>query len=57
MAGGVQLALDYAVAIGGRAIHCMTGCVPPEQRPAAETVFIRNLARAAEAAAKAASRC
>jgi hydroxypyruvate isomerase len=46
-------ALDYVVAIGGRAIHCMTGCVPPEQRPAAETVFIRNLSRAAEDAAKA----
>jgi hydroxypyruvate isomerase len=45
-------ALDYVVAIGGRAIHCMTGCVPPEQRPAAETVFIRNLTRAAEQAAQ-----
>jgi hydroxypyruvate isomerase len=40
------------VAIGGRAIHCMTGCVPPEQRPAAETVFIRNLTQAAEQAAQ-----
>ena len=29
-------ALDYVVAIGGRAIHCMTGVVPPEERPAAE---------------------
>src|SRR5262249_46463006 len=29
-------ALDYTVAIGGRAIHCMTGKAPPEQRPAAE---------------------
>src|SRR3984885_10884447 len=46
-------ALDYAVAIGARAIHCMTGCVPPEQRPAAETVFIKNLERAAAEAAKA----
>ena len=44
-------ALDYVVAIGGTAIHCMTGCVPVEQRPAAETVFIKNLAHAAEAAA------
>ena len=44
-------ALDYAVAIGGRAIHCLAGCVPPEQRPAADAVFIRNLARAAEHAA------
>jgi hydroxypyruvate isomerase len=46
-------ALDYVVAIGGTAIHCMTGTVPPEQRPAAETVFIRNISRAAEQAAKA----
>jgi hydroxypyruvate isomerase len=46
-------ALDYAVAIGGRTVHCMAGCVPPEQRPAAETVFIRNLAQAAKEAAKA----
>src|SRR5580704_1529898 len=45
-------ALDYVVAIGGSAIHCMTGCVPPEQRPAAETVLIRNMSRAAEEAAK-----
>jgi hydroxypyruvate isomerase len=44
--------LDYVVAIGGTAIHCMTGVVPPEQRPAAETVFIKNLSRAADAAAK-----
>ena len=46
-------ALDYVVAIGGSAIHCMTGTVPPEQRPAAETVFIKNLERAAADAAKA----
>jgi hydroxypyruvate isomerase len=46
-------ALDYVVAIGGRAIHCMTGVVPPEQRPAAETIFIKNLERAAAEAAKA----
>jgi hydroxypyruvate isomerase len=45
--------LDYVVAIGGRAIHCMAGCVAPEQRPAAEAVFIRNLVRAAEEAAQA----
>ncbi|HTP91020.1 MAG TPA: TIM barrel protein [Xanthobacteraceae bacterium] len=46
-------ALEYVVSIGGRAIHCMTGVVTPEQRPAAETVFIKNLTRAAEAAARA----
>jgi 2-dehydrotetronate isomerase len=45
-------ALDYVTAIGGTAIHCMTGVVPVEQRPAAETVFVKNLERAAEAAAK-----
>lgn len=46
-------ALDYIVAIGGRAIHCLAGAVQPEQRPAAETIFIRNLSRAAAEAAKA----
>ena len=45
-------ALDYVVAIGGRAIHCMAGVVPVNERPAAETVFIKNLSRAAAAAAK-----
>jgi hydroxypyruvate isomerase len=45
-------ALDYIVAVGGTAIHCMAGVVPPEQRPAAERVFIANLTRAAAAAAK-----
>jgi hydroxypyruvate isomerase len=44
-------ALDYVVAIGGAAIHCMAGKVPPEQRPAAERVFIANLTRAADDAA------
>jgi hydroxypyruvate isomerase len=44
-------ALDYAVAIGGRAVHCLAGRVPPEQRPAAERTFIANLARAADEAA------
>lgn len=45
-------ALDYVVAIGGTAIHCMSGRVPPEQRPAGERVFIANLIRAADAAAQ-----
>ena len=44
-------ALDYTTAIGGRAIHCLAGKVPPEQRPAAEQVFVANLARAADLAA------
>jgi 2-dehydrotetronate isomerase len=51
--GAFKRALDYVVAIGGSAIHCMTGTVPPEQRPAAEAVFIKNLERAAADAAKA----
>lgn len=46
-------ALDYAIVIGGRTVHCMAGCVPREQHPAAEMVFVRNLARAAETAASA----
>jgi hydroxypyruvate isomerase len=43
-------ALDYVTAIGGRAIHCMTGKVPPEQRPAAERTIVANIARAADLA-------
>ena len=46
-----QQALDYATVIGGSAIHCMSGVVPPEQRPAAERTFISNLTRAADLAA------
>ena len=45
-------ALDYVTAIGGCQIHCLAGKVPPEQRPAAEKVFIGNLARAADLAAE-----
>jgi 2-dehydrotetronate isomerase len=45
-------ALDYVVAIGGSAIHAMAGTVAPEQRPAAERVFLANYARAADLAAK-----
>jgi 2-dehydrotetronate isomerase len=45
-------ALDYVTAIGGCQIHCLAGKLPPEQRPAAEMTFIRNLARAADAAAE-----
>jgi len=44
-------ALDYASAIGGSAIHCLAGKVAPEQRPAADRVFVDNLARAADLAA------
>ncbi len=44
-------ALDYAAAIGGSAIHCLAGKVAPEQRPAADRVYIDNLKRAADLAA------
>ncbi len=44
-------ALDYASAIGAIAIHCLAGKVAPEQRPAADRVFIDNLGRAADLAA------
>jgi 2-dehydrotetronate isomerase len=43
-------ALEYVTAIGGTAIHCMAGIVPPEQRPAADKVFVANLMRAADLA-------
>jgi 2-dehydrotetronate isomerase len=42
--------LDYVTAIGGCQIHCLAGRVAPEQRPAAERTFIRNLAAAADKA-------
>jgi len=48
-----ERALDYAVRIGGRAVHCLAGCVAPEQRPVAEAIMIGNLSRAAERAAQA----
>jgi hydroxypyruvate isomerase len=48
----VRQALDYVVALGGTAIHCLAGQVPPEQRPAAERVFIANLSEAADRAAE-----
>jgi len=44
-------ALDYVAAVGGLAIHCLAGKVAPEQRRAAETVFVENLKRAADQAA------
>jgi len=44
-------ALDYITAIGGSAVHCLAGKVPPEQRTEAERVYIDNLSRAADLAA------
>ena len=45
-------ALDYISAIGGSAIHCLAGRLPPEQRPAADRTFVANLQRAADEAAE-----
>jgi hydroxypyruvate isomerase len=45
-------ALAYISAVGGSAIHCLAGKVGPEQRPAAERVFVENLMRAADLAAE-----
>jgi hydroxypyruvate isomerase len=45
-------ALDYVVAIGGRQIHVMSGIVSPERRPAADITIVKNLMRAADAAAE-----
>jgi len=45
-------ALDYVTAIGGSAVHCLAGMVAAEQRPAAERVYVDNLARVADLAAK-----
>ncbi len=44
-------ALDYIVTIGGSAIHVLAGKVDVNERPAAERVFLSNLARAADLAA------
>jgi hydroxypyruvate isomerase len=51
-AAQVARSLDYITGIGGTAIHCLAGKVPPEERPAAERVFIANLSRAADLAAE-----
>jgi hydroxypyruvate isomerase len=45
-------ALDYAAAIGASAIHCLAGKVAPDLRPAADRVYIDNLAQAADLAAQ-----
>lgn len=43
--------LDYITAIGGSAIHCLTGKVTAGERPAAVRAVCANLARAADLAA------
>lgn len=50
--GAFRQALAYAGAVGAKAIHCMAGVVPPEQRLAAEAAFVRNLRRAADLATR-----
>jgi hydroxypyruvate isomerase len=45
-------ALDYVVEIGGTAIHCMAGTVPPDQQAVADRTFISNLAALADLAAE-----
>jgi 2-dehydrotetronate isomerase len=45
-------ALDFAVGVGARTIHCLTGRVPPEEVSAGERVFAANLTRAADLAAE-----
>lgn len=37
-------ALDYAVAVGARTIHCMSGFPPPEQPGQARETFLDNMA-------------
>lgn len=44
-------ALDYIVAVGGSAVHCLAGHVALEQRGAAANTFVSNLSRAADLAA------
>jgi hydroxypyruvate isomerase len=44
-------ALDYIVAVGGRAIHVLAGFADVNERPAAERTYIANLSRAADLAA------
>jgi hydroxypyruvate isomerase len=44
--------LDYIIAIGGSAIHCLAGKVAAGDRPAAGRAFCANLARAADLAAE-----
>jgi hydroxypyruvate isomerase len=45
-----EKALGYVTAIGGCQIHCLAGIVSPDRRPAGESVFAANLARAADLA-------
>jgi hydroxypyruvate isomerase len=51
---GLDQALAYAAQLGNRSLHVMAGLIRPEQdRAAHRAVYVRNLARAASAAASA----
>ncbi|MBO1014557.1 hydroxypyruvate isomerase family protein [Achromobacter sp. SD115] len=51
---GVDLALEYAVALGNRKLHVMAGLIQPGQdRAAHRAIYLENLAWAARAAATA----
>lgn len=51
---GLDQALGYAAQLGNRSLHVMAGLIRPEQdRAAHRAVYVRNLARAASAAASA----
>lgn len=47
-----DLSLSYSVALGGTAVHCMAGVTSPDMHATAERTFVRNLAVAADKAAK-----
>jgi 2-dehydrotetronate isomerase len=44
--------LHFAVGIGAKTIHCLTGRVPPEAESVGERTFVTNLTRAADLAAE-----
>lgn len=48
-----DLALSYAVTLGGTAVHTLAGVVPANERAAAEKTYIANLRDAADKAANA----
>jgi 2-dehydrotetronate isomerase len=51
---GLDQALGYAAQLGNRSLHVMAGLIRPDQdRTAHRAVYVRNLARAASAAASA----
>lgn len=45
-----ERALEYAIALDARTIHCMSGCVAPADWPKAKETFLRNMERASDAA-------